>query len=172
LLLQLMLVCWKYLQALLRGRFLRNDRPIDNNRPTSIAESELGLLRQKQTVSCLRYAVKFPLSWEEANFNFIWSLLDWLISLPISLFVTSFLLSEVYCILLIGQTSAADFLIYFRSIKLTCTKIFSYIFGLKCVTIPYIHRHIYIYIYIITLTFVILSLCLLNETVKPEYLVW
>ncbi|TKY48585.1 E3 ubiquitin-protein ligase NEURL1B [Spatholobus suberectus] len=42
------------IQALLRGRFLRNDRSIDNNRSTSIAESELGLLRQKQTVSGLR----------------------------------------------------------------------------------------------------------------------
>ena len=47
------------IQALLRGRFLRNDRPIDNNRPTSIAESELGLLRQKQTVSCLREGFSF-----------------------------------------------------------------------------------------------------------------
>lgn len=47
----------KYFQALLRGRFLRNDRSIDNNKSTSIAESELGLLRQKQTVSGLRYAV-------------------------------------------------------------------------------------------------------------------
>ncbi|XP_061345373.1 uncharacterized protein LOC133291176 [Gastrolobium bilobum] len=42
------------IQALLRGRFLRNDRSIDNNRSMSIAESELGLLRQKQTVSGLR----------------------------------------------------------------------------------------------------------------------
>nr|KYP51811.1 E3 ubiquitin-protein ligase NEURL1B [Cajanus cajan] len=42
------------IQALLRGRFLRNDRSVDNNRSTSIAESELGLLRQKQTVSGLR----------------------------------------------------------------------------------------------------------------------
>ncbi|XP_014497968.1 uncharacterized protein LOC106759346 isoform X1 [Vigna radiata var. radiata] len=42
------------IQALLRGRFLRNDRSIGNNRSTSIAESELGLLRQKQTVSGLR----------------------------------------------------------------------------------------------------------------------
>lgn len=42
------------IQAFLRGRFLRNDRSIDVNRPTSIAESELGLLRQKQTVSGLR----------------------------------------------------------------------------------------------------------------------
>ncbi|MED6108191.1 hypothetical protein PIB30_021328 [Stylosanthes scabra] len=42
------------IQALLRGRFLRNDRSTDNNRSTSIAESELGLLRQKQTVSGLR----------------------------------------------------------------------------------------------------------------------
>ncbi|KAK4286399.1 hypothetical protein QN277_002959 [Acacia crassicarpa] len=42
------------IQALLRGRFLRNDRSIDANRSTSVAESELGLLRQKQTVSGLR----------------------------------------------------------------------------------------------------------------------
>ncbi|KAL2331982.1 hypothetical protein Fmac_019563 [Flemingia macrophylla] len=42
------------IQALLRGRFLRNDRSVDNNRSASIAESELGLLRQKQTVSGLR----------------------------------------------------------------------------------------------------------------------
>ncbi|KAF7823322.1 E3 ubiquitin-protein ligase NEURL1B [Senna tora] len=42
------------IQALLRGRFLRNDRSVDINRSTSIAESELGLLRQKQTVSGLR----------------------------------------------------------------------------------------------------------------------
>ncbi|KAI4334316.1 hypothetical protein L6164_019027 [Bauhinia variegata] len=42
------------IQALLRGRFLRNDRLVDNNRSTSIAESELGLLRLKQTVSGLR----------------------------------------------------------------------------------------------------------------------
>ncbi|XP_027187537.1 uncharacterized protein [Cicer arietinum] len=47
------------IQALLRGRFLRNDRPVDNNRSTSIAESELGLLRQKQTVSCLREGFSF-----------------------------------------------------------------------------------------------------------------
>ncbi|KAE9585788.1 hypothetical protein Lal_00009800 [Lupinus albus] len=42
------------IQALLRGRFLRNDRSVDNNRSFSIAESELGLLRKKQTVSGLR----------------------------------------------------------------------------------------------------------------------
>ncbi|XP_027341657.1 uncharacterized protein LOC113854697 isoform X2 [Abrus precatorius] len=42
------------IQALLRGRFLRNDRSVGNNRSASIAESELGLLRQKQTVSGLR----------------------------------------------------------------------------------------------------------------------
>ncbi|KAF7805654.1 E3 ubiquitin-protein ligase NEURL1B [Senna tora] len=42
------------IQALLRGRFLRNDRAYENNRSTSVAESELGLLRQKQTVSGLR----------------------------------------------------------------------------------------------------------------------
>ncbi|KAJ7947901.1 Ring/U-Box superfamily protein [Quillaja saponaria] len=42
------------IQALLRGRFLRNDRLIENKRPTSLAESELGILRQRQTVSGLR----------------------------------------------------------------------------------------------------------------------
>ncbi|KAK7261282.1 hypothetical protein RIF29_27591 [Crotalaria pallida] len=42
------------IQALLRGRFLRNDRLVDNSKSASIAESELGLLRKKQTVSGLR----------------------------------------------------------------------------------------------------------------------
>ncbi|KAJ1397770.1 Zinc finger, RING-type [Sesbania bispinosa] len=42
------------IQALLRGRFLRNDRSVDHNRSTSVAESELGLLRRRQTVSGLR----------------------------------------------------------------------------------------------------------------------
>ncbi|XP_050208646.1 uncharacterized protein LOC126658789 [Mercurialis annua] len=42
------------IQALLRGRFLRNDRIIEVERPTSTAASELGLLRQRHTVSDLR----------------------------------------------------------------------------------------------------------------------
>ncbi|XP_054812904.1 uncharacterized protein LOC129313652 [Prosopis cineraria] len=42
------------IQALLRGRFLRNDRVADKKRTTSVSDSELGLLRQKQTVSGLR----------------------------------------------------------------------------------------------------------------------
>ncbi|XP_065865899.1 uncharacterized protein [Euphorbia lathyris] len=42
------------IQSLLRGRFLRNDRLVDNKRPTSTAASELGLLRQRHTVSDLR----------------------------------------------------------------------------------------------------------------------
>ncbi|XWS71548.1 hypothetical protein CRYUN_Cryun03dG0147100 [Craigia yunnanensis] len=42
------------IQSLLRGRFLRNDRMVEGDRSTSIAASELGLLRQKQTVSGLR----------------------------------------------------------------------------------------------------------------------
>ncbi|RDY12924.1 hypothetical protein CR513_02205, partial [Mucuna pruriens] len=42
------------IQALLRGRFLRNDRSVDNNKPLSVAESELGFLRRRQTVSGLR----------------------------------------------------------------------------------------------------------------------
>ncbi|KAE8734850.1 Ring/U-Box superfamily protein [Hibiscus syriacus] len=39
---------------MLRGRFLRNGRMGEGNRSTSVAASELGLLRQKQTVSGLR----------------------------------------------------------------------------------------------------------------------
>ncbi|XP_022729077.1 uncharacterized protein LOC111284599 [Durio zibethinus] len=42
------------IQSLLRGRFLRNDRMVEDDRSISIAASELGLLRQKQTVSGLR----------------------------------------------------------------------------------------------------------------------
>lgn len=42
------------IQALLRGRFLRKDGPVHNNRPLSVAESELGFLRRRQTVSGLR----------------------------------------------------------------------------------------------------------------------
>ncbi|XVE59453.1 hypothetical protein DITRI_Ditri05aG0047900 [Diplodiscus trichospermus] len=42
------------IQSLLRGRFLRNDRMVEGDRFTSIAANELGLLRQKQTVSGLR----------------------------------------------------------------------------------------------------------------------
>ncbi|XP_028808172.1 uncharacterized protein LOC114762764 isoform X2 [Neltuma alba] len=42
------------IQALLRGRFLRNDRVADKKRTASVSDSELGLLRQKQTVSGLR----------------------------------------------------------------------------------------------------------------------
>ncbi|KAK8582239.1 hypothetical protein V6N13_145221 [Hibiscus sabdariffa] len=42
------------IQSLLRGRFLRNGRMGEGNRSSSIAAGELGLLRQKQTVSGLR----------------------------------------------------------------------------------------------------------------------
>ncbi|KAL6204901.1 hypothetical protein ACLB2K_022168 [Fragaria x ananassa] len=42
------------IQSLLRGRFLRNGRAIENERPMSLAETELGLLRQRHTVSGLR----------------------------------------------------------------------------------------------------------------------
>ncbi|GMI88973.1 hypothetical protein like AT2G27950 [Hibiscus trionum] len=42
------------IQSLLRGRFLRNNRMVEGDRSTSIAATELGLLRQKQTVSGLR----------------------------------------------------------------------------------------------------------------------
>ncbi|KAG8644681.1 hypothetical protein MANES_11G153300v8 [Manihot esculenta] len=42
------------IQSLLRGRFLRNDRIIEDKRPPSTAASELGLLRQRHTVADLR----------------------------------------------------------------------------------------------------------------------
>lgn len=49
-----------FLQSLLRGRFLRNGRSVDNERSASLAESELGLLRQRNTVSGLRYYLFIP----------------------------------------------------------------------------------------------------------------
>nr|GMD22695.1 Protein neuralized like [Ipomoea batatas] len=49
------------IQSLLRGRFLRNERSILDEKPASVAASELGVLRQRQTVSDLRYAAG-PLS--------------------------------------------------------------------------------------------------------------
>ncbi|XP_062105176.1 uncharacterized protein LOC133816875 isoform X2 [Humulus lupulus] len=42
------------IQSLLRGWFLRNGSMVENERPSSVAESELGLLRQRHTVSGLR----------------------------------------------------------------------------------------------------------------------
>ncbi|MFS7957591.1 putative transcription factor C2H2 family [Helianthus anomalus] len=42
------------IQSLLRGRFLRNERPVEEERPSSVAASELVQLRQRHTVSGLR----------------------------------------------------------------------------------------------------------------------
>ncbi|CAH2060388.1 unnamed protein product [Thlaspi arvense] len=42
------------IQALLRGRFLRNGAKVDREKPTSSAATELGFLRERQTVSELR----------------------------------------------------------------------------------------------------------------------
>ncbi|KAM7467860.1 hypothetical protein LguiB_015422 [Lonicera macranthoides] len=42
------------IQSLLRGRFLRSERPVENERPPSVAASELVQLRQRHTVSGLR----------------------------------------------------------------------------------------------------------------------
>ncbi|XP_052185917.1 uncharacterized protein LOC127797243 isoform X2 [Diospyros lotus] len=42
------------IQSLLRGRFLRNERPVRDERPPSVAANELVQLRQRQTVSGLR----------------------------------------------------------------------------------------------------------------------
>ncbi|CAN1258282.1 Protein neuralized [Linum perenne] len=45
------------LQSLLRGRFLRNERIIEDERPPSVAASELLHLRQRHTVSGIRRSV-------------------------------------------------------------------------------------------------------------------
>uniref|UniRef100_A0A5B6Z864 RING-type domain-containing protein n=1 Tax=Davidia involucrata TaxID=16924 RepID=A0A5B6Z864_DAVIN len=42
------------IQSLLRGRFLRNERPVEDERPPSMAAGELVQLRQRHTVSGLR----------------------------------------------------------------------------------------------------------------------
>ncbi|GAB2222650.1 hypothetical protein Droror1_Dr00016770 [Drosera rotundifolia] len=42
------------IQSLLRGRFLRNERPTEEERPPSVAAGELNQLRQRHTVSGLR----------------------------------------------------------------------------------------------------------------------
>lgn len=42
------------IQSLLRGRFLRGERPTEDERPPSLAARELGQLRQRHTVSGLR----------------------------------------------------------------------------------------------------------------------
>ncbi|KAI4386089.1 hypothetical protein MLD38_004054 [Melastoma candidum] len=42
------------IQSLLRGRFLRNERPTGSERNNRLASGELGFLRQRQTVSGLR----------------------------------------------------------------------------------------------------------------------
>ncbi|KAL3834124.1 hypothetical protein ACJIZ3_008860 [Penstemon smallii] len=49
------------IQSLLRGRFLRNERPTDEERPPSTAASELNQLRQRHTVSGLREGFRFRL---------------------------------------------------------------------------------------------------------------
>lgn len=43
------------IQSLLRGRFLRNGRPVEDERPPSLAARELGQIRQRHPVSGLRY---------------------------------------------------------------------------------------------------------------------
>ncbi|GER33185.1 RING/U-box superfamily protein [Striga asiatica] len=49
------------IQSLLRGRFLRNERPAEEERPPSVAASELNQLRQRHTVSGLREGFRFRL---------------------------------------------------------------------------------------------------------------
>ncbi|XP_062209075.1 uncharacterized protein LOC133910852 [Phragmites australis] len=47
------------IQSLLRGRFFRSGRPMNDERPLSMASRELGQLRQSQPVSRLREEVRF-----------------------------------------------------------------------------------------------------------------
>ncbi|XP_057789452.1 uncharacterized protein LOC131006278 isoform X2 [Salvia miltiorrhiza] len=49
------------IQSLLRGRFLRNERPVEEERPPSIAAGELNQLRQRHTVSGMREGFRFRL---------------------------------------------------------------------------------------------------------------
>ncbi|KAJ0966660.1 hypothetical protein J5N97_023577 [Dioscorea zingiberensis] len=49
------------IQSLLRGRFLRNGRPSEEERPPSAAARELGQLRQRHPVSGLREGFRFRL---------------------------------------------------------------------------------------------------------------
>ncbi|THG11285.1 uncharacterized protein LOC114278766 isoform X2 [Camellia sinensis] len=49
------------IQSLLRGRFLRNERPVEDERPPSVAAGELVQLRQRHTVSGLREGFRFRL---------------------------------------------------------------------------------------------------------------
>ncbi|GER45732.1 RING/U-box superfamily protein [Striga asiatica] len=49
------------IQSLLRGRFLRNESPTEEDRPPSVAASELNQLRQRHTVSGLREGFRFRL---------------------------------------------------------------------------------------------------------------
>lgn len=46
-----------HFQSLLRGRFLRNERTVEDERPPSLAANELVQLRQRHTVSGIRYAI-------------------------------------------------------------------------------------------------------------------
>ena len=48
-----LLLIWPF-QSLLRGRFLRTERPVEDERPASVAAGELLQLRQRHTVSGLR----------------------------------------------------------------------------------------------------------------------
>ncbi|KAL8551662.1 hypothetical protein ACS0TY_000658 [Phlomoides rotata] len=49
------------IQSLLRGRFLRNERPSEEEGTPSMADSELNLLRQRHTVSGMREGFRFRL---------------------------------------------------------------------------------------------------------------
>lgn len=58
-------------QSLLRGRFLRNNRSTEDERPTSVAASELGLLRQRRTVSGLRYYIYYALYLQQMMYSLL-----------------------------------------------------------------------------------------------------
>lgn len=58
-------------QSLLRGRFLRNNRSTEDERPTSVAASELGLLRQRRTVAGLRYYIYYALYLQQMMYSLL-----------------------------------------------------------------------------------------------------
>ncbi|KAH6758640.1 binding to TOMV RNA 1L [Perilla frutescens var. frutescens] len=53
------------MQALLRGRFLRNGRLVVDERPSSVAATELGFLRQRYAVSDLSFTLRIYLLLQE-----------------------------------------------------------------------------------------------------------
>ena len=67
------------MQSLLRGRFLRNNRSTEDEKPTSVAASELGLLRQRRTVAGLRYYLYYAVCIKQIMYFFRFFAADFLL---------------------------------------------------------------------------------------------